>query len=80
MWDDRGKPAAWRLPTVAVHRFPCPKCGKTLKVDDAMLEDIRRRGKGGHCPKCKAPVPIVNPRLQDAPAQRDESDAGEQAG
>ena len=51
-------PGTGRIPTVALHRFPCPKCGKTLKVDDAMLEDIRRRGKGGHCPRCKSPVPV----------------------
>ena len=43
---------------MATYRFPCPACGKTLKVDDAMLADIRRRGKGGHCPRCKTPVPV----------------------
>ena len=46
-------------PFVAVYRFRCPACGKTLKVDDAMLADIRRRGKGGHCPRCKSPVSVA---------------------
>jgi CIC family chloride channel protein len=39
---------------VATHRFPCPACGKNLKVDDAMLADLRRRRKKAHCPACKA--------------------------
>jgi hypothetical protein len=43
---------------VATHRFRCPSCGKTLKVDDTLLADIRRKGKGTHCPTCKAPVSV----------------------
>jgi hypothetical protein len=38
---------------VATHRFPCPSCGKTLKIDGAILAEARRRGRGMHCPTCK---------------------------
>jgi CIC family chloride channel protein len=39
---------------MAIHHFPCPACGTALKVDDAMLADLRRRHQGAHCPACKA--------------------------
>jgi hypothetical protein len=55
---------------VATYRFRCPSCGKTLKVDDAMLEDIRRRGKGGHCPRCKEPVSVEGMGSSDGDADR----------
>jgi chloride channel protein, CIC family len=43
---------------VATHRFPCPTCGRKLKVDDAMLADLRHRHKNAHCPVCKTPINI----------------------
>jgi hypothetical protein len=43
---------------VATHRFRCPSCGKTLKVADDLLAEIRRRGRGTHCPRCKTSVPV----------------------
>jgi hypothetical protein len=43
---------------MATHRFSCPTCGKTLKVDDELLARTRASGAGTHCPRCKAPVSV----------------------
>jgi hypothetical protein len=67
-YDHPYHPTIPGAPPVATHRFLCPSCGKTLKVDDELLAHIRTRGKGTHCPKCKASVGVegigaVAPRL-----------------
>jgi hypothetical protein len=41
-----------------MHHFPCPTCGKVLKVDDATLAGIRASGQGTQCPACKAQLGI----------------------
>jgi hypothetical protein len=56
-------PATQEVPSLpravpAEHRFRCPTCGKTLKVDDAMLAEVRRGGKGTHCPTCGAAISL----------------------